>query len=207
VNNFSPLPLLSACFELFLPLNFTNMKLNKTSIWYLVILIIVAAVYRVTPLREYGFAPHIAMALFGGAVIKDRKWAFALPLFSMFVSDALYEILYQNGMSSIQGFYSGQWLNYLVIASVVIVGFFMKRINIVNIFVYSLIAPTWFFLLSNFTVWLGAKTIPQTWAGLMETYTLGVPFYRQSIFATILFSTVFFGAYYLLNRKKSVAVA
>jgi len=207
VNNFSPLPLLSACFELFLPLNFTNMKLNKTTIWYLVILIIVAAVYRITPLREYGFAPHIAMALFGGAVIKDRKWAFALPLFSMFVSDALYEILYQNGMSSIQGFYSGQWLNYLVLASVVTVGFFMKRISIVNIFVYSLIAPTWFFLLSNFTVWLGAKTIPQTWSGLMETYALGVPFYRQSIFATILFSTVFFGAYYLLNRKKSVAVA
>ena len=183
------------------------MKLNKTTIWYLVILIIVAAVYRVTPLREYGFAPHIAMALFGGAVIKDRKWAFALPLFSMFVSDALYEILYQNGMSSMQGFYSGQWLNYLVLASVVTVGFFMKRISIVNIFVYSLIAPTWFFLLSNFTVWLGTKAIPQTWAGLMETYALGVPFYRQSIFATILFSTVFFGAYYLLNRKKSVAVA
>jgi len=183
------------------------MKLNKTTIWYLVILIIVAAVYRVTPLREYGFAPHIAMALFGGAVIKDRKWAFALPLFSMFVSDALYEILYQNGMSSIQGFYSGQWLNYLVFASVVVVGFFMKRITIVNIFIYSLIAPTWFFLLSNFTVWLGAKTIPQTWAGLMETFALGVPFYRQSIFATILFSAVFFGAYYLLNRKKSVAIA
>ncbi len=199
--------LLSACFELFLALNFTNMKLNKTTIWYLVILIIVAAVYRVTPLREYGFAPHIAMALFGGAVIKDRKWAFALPLFSMFVSDALYEILYQNGISSIQGFYSGQWLNYLVFASVVVVGFFMKRISIVNVFVYSLIAPTWFFLLSNFTVWLGAKTIPQTWAGLMETYALGVPFYRQSIFATILFSTVFFGAYYLLNRKKAVAIA
>ncbi len=183
------------------------MKLNKTAIWYLIILIIAAAVYRVIPDRPFGFAPHIAMALFGGAVIKDRKWAFALPLFSMFVSDALYEILYQNGMSTIKGLYSGQWLNYLVFASVVIVGFFMKRISVVNVFVYSLIAPTWFFLLSNFTVWLGATTIPKTWAGLMETYTLGVPFYRQSIFATILFSTVFFGAYYLLNRKKSVAFA
>ncbi|MBC7850412.1 MAG: hypothetical protein H7Y31_11790, partial [Chitinophagaceae bacterium] len=77
------------------------MKLNKTTIWYLVILIVIAALYRVTPLREYGFAPHIAMALFGGAVIKDRKWAFALPLFSMFISDVLYEILYQNGLSPI----------------------------------------------------------------------------------------------------------
>ena len=183
------------------------MKLNKTAIWYLIILIIAAAIFRVIPDRPFGFAPHIAMALFGGAVIKDRKWAFALPLFSMFVSDALYEILYQNGLTTIKGFYSGQWLDYLVFASIVIVGFFMKRITVVNVFVYSLIAPTWFFLLSNFTVWLGAKTIPQTMAGLMETYALGVPFYRWSIVATILFSAFFFGAYYLLNKKRTIAVA
>jgi len=183
------------------------MKLNKTTAWYLIILIVTAALYRVTPLRDYGFAPQIAMALFGGAVIKDRKWAFALPLFSMFVSDALYEVLFQNGMSPIKGFYSGQWINYLVFATVVVVGFFMKRITITNVLVYSIIAPTWFFLLSNFTVWAGAKTIPQTWSGLMETYALGVPFYRQSVVATLIFSTVFFGAWYVLNRKKSVAVA
>lgn len=183
------------------------MKLNKTAIWYLIILIVTAALYRVTPLRDYGFAPQIAMALFGGAVIKDRKWAFALPLFSMFVSDALYEVLFQNGLSPIKGFYSGQWINYLVFATVVVVGFFMKRITITNVLLYSIIAPTWFFLLSNFTVWAGAKTIPQTWSGLMETYALGVPFYRQSVVATLIFSTVFFGAWYVLNRKKSVAVA
>lgn len=188
-------------------LQLKNMKLNKSSIWYLVILIIAAALYRVSPLREYGFAPHIAMALFGGAVVKDRKWAFALPLFSMFVSDVLYEVLYINGLSTIKGLYSGQWLNYLVLASVVIIGFFMKRITVVNVLLYSLIAPTWFFLLSNFTVWLGASTIPQTWEGLMQTYVLGVPFYRASIYGTLIFSTIFFGAYYLLNRKKSVAVA
>jgi hypothetical protein len=182
------------------------MKLNKTTIWYLIILIVTAALYRVTPLRDYGFAPQIAMALFGGAVIKDRKWAFALPLFSMFVSDALYEVLFQNGMSPIKGFYSGQWINYLVFATVVVVGFFMKRITITNVLVYSIIAPTWFFLLSNFTVWAGARMIPQTWNGLMETYALGVPFYRQSVVATLIFSTVFFGAWYVLNRKKSVAV-
>ena len=183
------------------------MKLNKTTIWYLIILIVTAALYRVTPLRDYGFAPQIAMALFGGAVIKDRKWAFALPLFSMFVSDALYEVLFQNGLSPIKGFYSGQWINYLVFATVVVVGFFMKRITITNVLLYSIIAPTWFFLLSNFTVWAGAKTIPQTWEGLMETYALGVPFYRQSVVATLIFSTFFFGAWYVLNRKKSVAVA
>lgn len=185
------------------------MKLNKSFIWYLLILIVSAALYRILPGRPYGFAPQIAMALFGGAVIKDRKWAFALPLFSMFVSDGLYEILYQNGLSSIKGFYSGQWLNYLVFASVVVIGFFMKHITIRNIVLYSLLAPTWFFLLSNFTVWAGGdgSVIPHTGAGLVSTYVLGVPFYQMSILATLLFSGVFFGAWYLVNRKKEVAIA
>src|SRR5689334_19410164 len=146
------------------------MKINKSTIWYLVILIVVTAVFRVSPMRAYGFAPHIPLALFGGAIIKDRKWAFALPLFSLFLSDLLYQLMYVNGLSPIQGFYSGQWVNYLVMGSVVFVGFFIRRLTITNVLAGSLIAPTWFFLLSNFTVWFGASSIPQTWAGLLTTY-------------------------------------
>lgn len=181
------------------------MKSNKSLFWYLVVLIVSAALYRILPGRPFGFAPQIAMALFGGAVIKDRKWAFALPLFSMFVSDALYEVLYQNGLSSIQGFYEGQWLNYLIFASVVVVGFFMKQVNLKNVLLYSFIAPTWFFLLSNFAVWAGGSgtTIPRTGAGLMQTYVLGIPFYQMSILATLLFSGAFFGTWYLINKKET----
>jgi len=185
------------------------MKLNKSFVWYFLVLIVSPALYRILPGRPYGFAPHIAMALFGGAVIKDRKWAFALPLFSMFISDALYQLLYVNGLSSIEGFYSGQWINYLVFGSVVVVGFFMKNISVKNIVVYSLIAPTWFFLLSNFTVWAGGdgSIIPHTGVGLINTYVLGIPFYQTSIVATLLFSAVFFGAYYFVNRKQLASIA
>ncbi|MFT4023021.1 MAG: hypothetical protein QM664_04450, partial [Flavihumibacter sp.] len=68
------------------------MKNNRSFLVSLVLLIIVAALYRIIPNRPWGFAPQIAMALFGGAVIKDRKWSFALPVFSMFLSDCLYEL-------------------------------------------------------------------------------------------------------------------
>lgn len=183
------------------------MKLNKTTIWYLIILIIAAALYRVSPLRTFGFAPHLTLALFGGAVVKDRKWAFALPLFSLFLSDLFYQFLFINGWSSIQGFYNGQWINYLEIASVVLIGFLMKKVTVTNIVVFSLIAPTWFFLISNFTVWLGARNIDQTWAGLMKTYVDGLPFYRASIMGSLLFSTIIFGAWYLWVKEKQTAKA
>ncbi|HZG23917.1 MAG TPA: DUF6580 family putative transport protein, partial [Chitinophagaceae bacterium] len=63
------------------------MKLNKSIVWSLVLLIVVGSIYRVIPNRPWGFTPQLAMALFAGAMIKDKKWAFALPLFSMFLSD------------------------------------------------------------------------------------------------------------------------
>ena len=80
------------------------MKNNRALLISLALMIFVAALYRIIPGRPWGFAPQIAMALFGGAVIKDRKWAFALPIFSMFLSDCLYEILFRNGLTTIQGF-------------------------------------------------------------------------------------------------------
>jgi hypothetical protein len=96
------------------------MKLNKSLLLAFGLLVLSAALYRVWDGRPYGFAPQIAMAIFGGAVIKDKRWAFILPLLSMFISDALYHLLYVNGLSEIKGFYSGQWLNYLLFAGLTV---------------------------------------------------------------------------------------
>jgi hypothetical protein len=179
------------------------MKPNKSIIWILVALIIIAALYRIIPNRPLGFAPQIAMAIFAGAVIKDKKWAFAIPLFSMFLSDLLYQALYSAGLSGIPGFYEGQWTNYLLFAGITLLGFLMKRITTLNIVLYSLAGPTVYFLASNFMVWLGGGGLlhPKTFAGLMMTYTDGLPFYKGSLIATLFFSAVLFGAYYLLAER------
>ena len=96
------------------------MRANKQTLITLVMMIIVAALYRVIPDRPMGFAPHLAMSLFAGAVIKDKKLAFAFPIVSMFISDALYEVLYRNGVGNIPGFYSGQVLNYVLFGSMTV---------------------------------------------------------------------------------------
>jgi len=89
------------------------MKITRSVIVALVLLILVSALYRIVPNRPDGFAPQYAMAIFGGALfIKNKKWAFALPLLSIFLSDALYQLLYNAGLSTRRGFYSCQWQNY-----------------------------------------------------------------------------------------------
>ncbi|MEO5593104.1 MAG: DUF6580 family putative transport protein [Chitinophagaceae bacterium] len=186
------------------------MKSNKSLIWTLVVLIVIAALYRIIPGRPWGFAPQIAMALFGGAVIKDKKWAFALPVFSMFLSDLLYQGLFSAGLSSIYGFYDGQWLNYCLFALMVVIGFAVKKINVVNVLAASLIAPTVFFLLSNFITWSGLAGLrglnrPFTFEGLLMAYNDGLLFYKGAVLATLFFSTVLFGGYYLLTKNNTAA--
>lgn len=188
------------------------MKTTKSIISSLILLIVVAAVYRSIPGRQMGFAPQIAMALFAGAVIKDRKWAIIFPVLSMFLSDLLYYFLYNAGLTDIPGFYEGQWQNYLLFGVLVFIGFLIKKINVVTIALGSLAGAIIYFLTSNFVVWAGWQGTrglgrPKTWDGLMMCYHDGLPFFKNSVYATLLFSAILFGAYYLINRKSFQAKA
>ncbi len=183
--------------------------MNRNIITSLVLLVVVASLYRAIPGRPYGFAPQYAMSIFGGAIFrKNKSWAFLLPLLSMFVSDALYQVLYVAGITPIQGFYAGQWENYLLFALLTTIGFLVKKINVINVFIASLASPTVYFLLSNFMVWLGGGGLqrPKTLGGLMMCYNDALPFYPNSLYATVFFSAVLFGGWYLI-RKQSYKTA
>lgn len=179
------------------------MKLNRSVLFVFTLLVVVSSVYRVWDGRPWGFVPQMAMPLFAGAVVRNKKLAFVLPLLSMFVSDVLYEVLYRNGLSEIKGFYGGQLGNYILFGVLTFIGFWMRNLSVARIAAGSLIAPTVYFLLSNFQVWLGGGGLnrPKTWEGLLQCYTDGLPFYQGYILGTAFFSLVFFGAYFLFARK------
>lgn len=183
------------------------MKLNKSNLLILFVLILACALYRVWDTRPMGFAPQIAMALFAGSVIKDKRFSFLFPIISLFISDALYQFLYSQGLTTIKGFYSGQISNYLLIASVTIIGFFINKNKIGQIFVGSLAGAVYFFLVSNFMVWIGGgwdinnQPYPGSFSGLMLCYTEALPFFKWSVLSTLLFNGVFFGSFYLLGKS------
>jgi hypothetical protein len=154
-----------------------------------------------------GFAPQIAMALFAGSVSKDKRFAFLFPILSLFISDLFYQFLYSQGLTAIKGFYSGMWQNYLLIASITIIGVFINKNKIGQIFIGSLAGAVYFFLASNFTVWVGGgldinnQPYARSVNGLLLCYTEALPFFKWSVISTLLFNGVFFGSYYLLGRS------
>ena len=58
------------------------MKLTKSTVLSFILLVIAASMYRVWEGRPFGFAPQLAMAIFGGAVIRDKRLAFVKPFSS-----------------------------------------------------------------------------------------------------------------------------
>jgi len=187
------------------------MKITKQLAGSFILLIVIASLYRIMPGRPYGFAPMIAMAIFGGAIIKDKKFAFLLPLLAMFVSDGLYQLLYINGVGNTPGFYEGQLVNYLLFGGLTVFGFFIKNFNVKRIAIASISAPTVYFLISNFLVWLSASPLaglqrPKTFDGLLMCYADGLPFYPWSVASTFIFSAIFFGSYYFMTKRSAQRV-
>ena len=83
----------------------------------------------------------------------------------------------------------------------------LKRLLFVGaLAVASLAAPTIYFILSNFILWAGWTGTrglgrPKTFDGLLLCYNDAIPFYRTSLYATVIFSAILFGAYYLIRKN------
>lgn len=58
-----------------------------------------------------------------------------------------------------------------------------------------------FYLVSNLGNWWAFQ--PHTWAGLVECYTLGLPYLARTLFGNVLYSALFFGAFILIQQALS----
>lgn len=179
-------------------------KYRNKKLWILpVILILAAALSRLLP-HPYNFSPVAGMALLGGAVVKDKKLAFILPLGALFLSDLCFSLF-----TTVPGFYGpSQIMNYAAFGLIVLLGMvIVKKINVKNVVLASLSASALFFILSNFGVWLVAGGIPPytaDGAGLLNTYILGIPFFGNTLIGDLCYSGVLFGAYSIVNHYAGV---
>lgn len=155
-----------------------------------------------------GFSPVLAIALFSGYVFQKKEGFFALPLLSLLLSDLFIQGLYQQGIFEYPGIYGGQWKNYLLLLSATLLGALLRGRSYRSLTLGALAAPTFFFILSNFMVWLAAaETVyPKTAGGLVICYTAGLPFYRNSLLGTFVFLPVILILFNYLERRKATLV-
>lgn len=155
-----------------------------------ILIIIFAVVMRLLP-HPPNMAPITAMALFGGAYL-PKKYALTLPIIALLISD--YFI----------GFYG--LTMFFVYASFLLVGgigiWLKKHPHPSYILSATLFSSFLFFLITNFGVWLTTSMYTKDFPGLVNCYTMAIPFYRNTIIGDLIFTTLIFVVY---NISKQVA--
>ena len=174
-------------------------KQDRLLVIIAILMVIGAALSRVL-FYPINFSPVIAMALFGGSVIKDKKLAFALPLFAMLLSDIMFEVF-----NVAPGFWGwGQLVGYGLLGLITIIGFNLKKISVINVATFSIISSIVFYFLSNSSLWLlqnsTYRTYTQDFNGYIDCLAAGLPFLTRGLFIDLGYSAIFFGVYVLLEK-------
>ena len=82
---------------------------------------------------------------------------------------------------------------YLAYAVIVALGFFLQISSArLKVLAFSLLGSILFFLITNFTFWYAESLYPHNFAGLMQSYTMGLPFFRNQLLGDIGFTFVLF---------------
>jgi hypothetical protein len=156
--------------------------------------IFIAAMSRLLPHID-NFTPIAAMALFGGVYFSDKRFAFAIPLLAMFISDVGLQLLFG------WGFHNTIVYVYAAFAITTIIGFVVKRnITITSVIASSLASSVLFFIITNFGYW-AATGFPLGITGLNMAYIAGLPFFRATMLGDLFYNAVLFGSFYFAQYK------
>jgi hypothetical protein len=154
-----------------------------------------------------GLVPLCAIALYAGARL-PRRWAILIPLAIMVISDLLLDRahgypFYSASRVTSYAFFMGMafWSSFV-----------RKEASPMTRGGMSIAASTLFFLVSNFAVWAEGTGyhFPLTFPGLMSTYTVALPMYRNMLTADLIGTAVFFLAVtalvaHLAEKKTAVS--
>tara|TARA_B100000700_G_scaffold323141_1_gene426268 strand:- start:3575 stop:4105 length:531 start_codon:yes stop_codon:yes gene_type:complete len=161
-------------------------------------LILILVLSRLIP-HPPNFTPIVAVAIMSGYLFKNIYISFAVLITSMLLADAFI------------GFYKNMFFVYF---SLILISYIFYKIssniNSKNLFIFSLLGTIVFFIISNFGVWilggLGPNNLPydKNLNGLLECYILAIPFIKNTMLSTLVFT---YGAYianiFFIKKKTS----
>jgi hypothetical protein len=153
-------------------------------------LIVLAAALRIAP-HPWNFTPVGAMAFFSGAVLKDRRLAFAFPLLALFAGDLFV------------GFYklSVMLIVYASFLLSVLIGRWLRgRRTVARIGLATLLGAIQFFLITNFAVWKFMGTYSHNLSELLACYIAAIPLFWNTLGGDALYAALLFGGYALAER-------
>jgi len=151
-------------------------------------MILLAAVLRIVP-HPWNLTPIGAMALFSGAMFRNRWMALALPLASLFAGDVfvgfhkLILVVYASFAISVA---IGRWLG--------------DSRSVARIGGAVFVGAAQFFVVTNFAVWAIGGFYPKTSQGLVNCFVAGVPFFWNTLAGDALYAGILFGGFALAEK-------
>ena len=163
-------------------LNFTNKDIIPIS------LILLLVVSRLIP-HPPNFTPVITIAIMSGYLFKNIFFSFTVLLVSMLMGDIFI------------GFYKNMFFVYLSLFVITYVfANINNKINYKNLLIFGFFGSLIFFIISNLGVWLIEDLYIKNLNGLMECYILALPFFKNTILSTFLFSYIIYFSNVYLNE-------
>jgi len=168
---------------------------KNTTIIYLFSVIIIAAILRIIP-HPPNIIPITALSLFSGAMI-HRKVGFLIPLSAMLLSDIFL------GFHSVVPYVYGSFVLITFIGRSLL----QEKKGLLRIFSASLSSSVLFFIITNFGVWVTSGMYIKDVNGLMNSYIMGLPFFKNTVFGDLFYSfSLFYGYELSLLLGKKLAV-
>lgn len=148
-------------------------------------------------------APVAAGGLFAGAYLGSRRWALAVPVLAMVLSDVLLYLLQGLLPWNPTGLgWMSKGVDYAALVVPVLLGYGLRSSRPAwKVAGFSLVGSVAFFLLSNLGVFLFGGLYPLTPAGLLGCYTMAIPFYQNTLLGDLLFSGLLFGGAWALQAR------
>lgn len=162
---------------------------TREKIIFVSLLVLLTIISRFIP-HLPNFTPIAAISIFISAYI-SRKY-FWIPVAILFLSDLFL------GMYDIR-------LMLVVYSSFVVVGFFgyflREKKSIFRILGVSLFGSIFFFLTTNFAVWIFSSWYEKSLSGLLYCYTLAMPFFRNMALGDIFYlGIIILSSEFVLNN-------
>lgn len=150
----------------------------------------------------WNFSPLMALSLYAGATLTDRRYRFGLPLVTLLLSDlGIWAVTGQFSWA----FPSGYWSSYLCNMIAVVMGVGLGRLTgstrMLAALGCGLSAEAIFFVVTNYVYFWTQTDLPHDAAGLVACFVAAIPFAGKSFVSTTFYSLLLFSP--LVNRAET----
>tara|TARA_B100000287_G_scaffold377725_1_gene379678 strand:+ start:330 stop:869 length:540 start_codon:yes stop_codon:yes gene_type:complete len=153
---------------------------SRENILSFIYISLLLAIGRLIP-HPPNFTPILAAAIVAPYIMNNKILALLVPLTAMFIADLFI------------GLYSGIIWVYGSILLCGVLSEYLKRFRNykLQLGIMAILSPILFFIITNFTVWAFANYYPKTFDGLVLCYTMAIPFFKNTMLSTLIYTGCF----------------